>query len=160
FRRQTCGNQRHPGSKVAAVEHAAPAQFGGSRDDDAMSVGEEHVGPHTAHLLKREKTQLVHPVVNQRASFGLRGEDGDKAYEVARKTGPEPRRDPAQRLGLRWLHFEDTLAHPALDVHPLEHGGDNLDVLLARAFDMDFTPGDRANHRPAPCLTVIAAETT
>src|SRR5215510_14226228 len=67
-------DERHARSQIAAVERAAASQLGRSGDDDAMRVGEEQVGAHAAHLLECEETQLVHPVVHQRPTGGLRGE--------------------------------------------------------------------------------------
>ncbi len=80
------GNQRHARSQVAAVEHAAAAQLCRPGDDDAVGVGKEHVSAHAAHLFEREEAELVHPVVHERPSFGLRGEHRHEADKVATET--------------------------------------------------------------------------
>src|SRR6185436_5574994 len=120
---------------------AAP-QLRGTTDNDAMSIREEHVCAHTAHLFECEETQLVHPVVNERSPFSLRGEHCHKADQIAWKSWPQTRRYAPHRFGRRGFYLEDTVAHAAFDLHASENGCHDFDVFLARAFDIDFAAVD------------------
>ena len=60
-----------------------------------MRIAEEEIGAHAAQLLEREQTQLVQPVVDQRAAVGLGREHRHQADHVARKPRPQTGRDPA-----------------------------------------------------------------
>src|SRR6185369_13541963 len=88
FSGETGCNQRHARAQIAAIQHTATAQFRWTSDDDAVRVGEEHVGTHAAHLLEREETQLVHPVVHKRSACCLCREHCDEADQVAWKRRP------------------------------------------------------------------------
>ena len=76
---------------------------------------------------RRSYIQSMH----ERPPFGRRRQHGHQAHEVARKRRPQPGGDAAD--GLRpWTAAPRTRpAHAAADVHPLQHAGDHLDVLLA-----------------------------
>src|SRR6185295_8957835 len=88
FGREAGRYQRHSRSEIATIEDATPSQSRGAIDDDAVRVGEEHVGAHAAQLLEREESQLVHPVVDERAPVGLRRQDGHEADQVAWESRP------------------------------------------------------------------------
>jgi hypothetical protein len=54
---------------------------------------------------------------------------------------------------------DDAVAHAARDVHALRARPHHLDVLVAAPVDGHLAAGNRADHRPAARLDVVAAQT-
>ena len=81
-----------------------------------MWIAEKQICAHAAQLLEGEETQLVQPVVDQRAALGLRREHGDEAHEIARESRPETCSDPSGGFRLRTFNLEDVTIHAAFDV--------------------------------------------
>ena len=123
-----------------------------------MRVGKEQIGTHAAHLLERKEPQLVHPVVNQRATDRLRRQHRDQAHQITRKGRPQPGGDTTNRARLRRLHREHAVAHTALHVHPFQHRRHDFDVLVTGAFNRHLSACNRRNHRPASGFDIVTTE--
>src|SRR4029079_9064525 len=119
FRGERGGDKRHAGTKIARIEKA-PTQLRRPADNDSMRVAEEEAGAHRAQLLKGEESQLVQPVVDQRAAIGLSRQDGDEADHVAWKPGPQSRRDSPQRGQRRGFDEEPVVVESTVQAHPAE----------------------------------------
>jgi hypothetical protein len=52
--------------------------------------------------------------------------------------------------GFDGLTVNDAVAHSALDVHPLQHGRHDFNVLVAGAFNGDLSAGDRRTTAQLP----------
>ena len=159
FGGQAGGDQRHPRSQIPAVERAAAAQPRRPGDDDAVRVGEEQSAP----------MPLICSSANSRSSYiqsctsvrpvGLRRQHGHQAHQVARERRPQAGGDAATALRL-------ATASPRTRRRACRTRRSSASARRRRPrcprsrapFDRDLAAGDRADHRPAAGLDVVAAE--
>ena len=157
FRRQRRRNQRHPRSKIAAIQRT-PEQLPRTGRDDSMWIAQKQIRAHATELFEREQPELVQPVVDQGTAFRLRRQHCHEAHKVARKTGPQPSCDFSGGLRIRLLHPKRVGLHGALHVQAFQDGGDDLHVFGSRSADIDFTLGDGSDNRPTARFDVVAPQ--
>lgn len=66
----------------------ASEQGGRTGDDDAMGVAESDIGPHGDKFIGKEHPGFVHPVVDERGTFGLSGQNYKGAHKIGGETRP------------------------------------------------------------------------